>query len=614
MVYISRLKLRNFKSFKAADVQLPQTFICFAGPNGSGKSNLCDAIRFAMGEKSLRSLRAKKVKDLIYAGSKSAEVILHFSSENGGESYEIKRAIREDGKIKYRLNGKRTTRNSILETLKKHSLDESGRNTIAQGEVQRLINMNGKERRGIIDSVAGIADFEAKKKEAIGELQTVDGRIREARVILGERRVFLDELGREKEVAIRYTDSKKKLTDAKGTLIKREVQRLEKELEETAAKDSKLAAERHEKEQAMAGVERGISELDAKRAQTSAEMQSKQKTNALIRRLEELKASIGSRKQMIKDREDALVSLGIEHRKLKAQIAADKDAVEAVEKELETLKGSLAEAEKALAAAGGQVEDEGLSSLRRSLDAKEEELSSARERLLLLESEISAKRELIEAKMEEERGILPREFEQEEAEDIEFLKREVGKLSGELERSFKRIKEINAKMAELDRELLELKEKASIHKVRASPQLANPALSFIANLKDNHPGIYGTVAELITFDTRYAHAVEAAGGGRLMYVVVDSVDTATGVIDKLKRAKAGRATFIPLDTIRTPHPAKAGGFGSVLEVIEARNEVRRAAEFVFADTLLIDSPEDAKKLGIGSARMVTESGEIFERS
>ena len=74
MVFISRLKLRNFKSFKAADIQLPKSFICFAGPNGSGKSNICDCIRFAMGETSLKSLRAKKVKDLIHSGSKSAEV------------------------------------------------------------------------------------------------------------------------------------------------------------------------------------------------------------------------------------------------------------------------------------------------------------------------------------------------------------------------------------------------------------------------------------------------------------------------------------------------------------------------------------------------------------
>ena len=97
-------------------------------------------------------------------------------------------------------------------------------------------------------------------------------------------------------------------------------------------------------------------------------------------------------------------------------------------------------------------------------------------------------------------------------------------------------------------------------------------------------------------------------------MVVDSVDTATEVIEKLKKAKSGRATFIPLDTIRTNRPAKSDGFSSVLDVIEAKGDVNRAVEYVFADTLLIDSPSDAKRLGIGTARMVTISGEIFERS
>ncbi|MEM4626292.1 MAG: AAA family ATPase, partial [Candidatus Bilamarchaeaceae archaeon] len=117
MIRISHLKLRNFKSFKHLNLEFPPGMICFAGPNGSGKSNINDSIMFALGETSLKSLRAKKVKDLIHVDSKTAEVWLRF---DGDEKYEIKRAIRDDGKIIYRLNGKRTTRTSIIELLKKY--------------------------------------------------------------------------------------------------------------------------------------------------------------------------------------------------------------------------------------------------------------------------------------------------------------------------------------------------------------------------------------------------------------------------------------------------------------------------------------------------------------
>jgi chromosome segregation protein len=619
MVFISRLKLRNFKSFKAADIQLPKTFISFAGPNGSGKSNLCDAIRFAMGETSLRSLRAKKVKDLIFSGSKSAEVTIIFEEDGGkGTGYEIKRAIREDGKIRYRLNGKRTTRSTIHETLRRYNLDESGRNTIAQGEVQRIINMNGKERRGIIDSVAGIAEFEAKKKEAMGELATVDGRIREARVVLGERKVFLDELGREKETAQKYMKAKKTLTDAKGTLLKSEVEKYEKDLSDALRSEEKLSKAREAKDADMAAVEAEINQVDSKRAKISEELASKQKSNALIRRLEELKASIGSRKQVIIDREEAVKAVRAEGEAILKEARKEKEAVAGLEKEVEYLRAELAKADAELVAAGGAPEDEAAGAIRGELEAREKELAAARERLVLVTSEIESKGQLIAAKKEEERNIAPKDAEDGGAdapEDAARLRRDAEKLARELDRSFGRTKEINAQMAGLDKEMLELKEKASIFKVRASPQLANQALSFISEImREKGSGIYGTMADLITFDAEYAGAVEAAGGARLLYVVVDSVDTATGVIDKLKKAKAGRATFIPLDSIRTPPPAKAGGFSSVLEVVDCKAEIRRAAEYVFADTLLVDTVADARKLGVGTGRMVTREGEIFERS
>ncbi|PIN82738.1 hypothetical protein COV61_05090, partial [Candidatus Micrarchaeota archaeon CG11_big_fil_rev_8_21_14_0_20_47_5] len=106
-IYISRIKLRSFKSFKHADIELSNGFVCVAGPNGSGKSNICDAIRFSLGEMSLKSLRVKKIRELIHFSSSKAEVLLEFG---GDRKLEARRAIREDGKVKYRLDGNRTTR------------------------------------------------------------------------------------------------------------------------------------------------------------------------------------------------------------------------------------------------------------------------------------------------------------------------------------------------------------------------------------------------------------------------------------------------------------------------------------------------------------------------
>ncbi|MBN1170422.1 chromosome segregation protein SMC [Candidatus Micrarchaeota archaeon] len=612
MVYISRLKLRNFKSFKAADVQLSPSFVCFAGPNGSGKSNLCDAIRFAMGETSLKSLRAKKVRELLHAGSKSAEVTLVFESNNGsGEDYEIKRAIREDGKILYRLNGKKTTRSTILETLKRQNLDESGRNTIAQGEVARIIHMNGKERRAIIDSVAGIADFEEKKKEAMRELELVETRIREAKLVLGERKAYLDELGKERESAVKYLEAKKTLANAKGTLLKGEIDRYVKDLEAAIRAEHEHNTEKKKFDEEMEKIGNELDAVEKKRHETSEELQSQQKTNALIRKLEELKAACGSNQQLIEDRKAEIEKINSEGEKLGGELVSLEKEISILDKDAGILEKELKAAEKEYSSEAGFVEDENIVKIKAAIEAKEQELSSEKEMLISVTSMIQSKKDILAAKQEQEQAIKTGigEFEEEKTGS---LTEEVKAIAKKIEDSFRKTKEINAEMAELEKKMLEIKERASIYKVRASPGLANPALGFISELKDN--GIYGTVAELITFDQKYTSAVEAAGGSRLLYVVVDSVDTATRTIEKLKKAKAGRATFIPMDSVKAPAGIKMNGFSSVLDVVEFPQKIARAAHYLFADTLLVDDAADAKKLGIGSARMVTVDGEIFERS
>jgi len=613
MLFISRIRMRNFKSFKVLNVELPQTLLCLAGPNGSGKSNVGDAIRFALGETSLKSLRARSIKDLIHTGSKTAEVTLNF---RGDEEIEVKRVIREDGKILYRLNGKNTTRRAILETLKRHNLDESSRNIIAQGEVQRLLNMGGKERRTIIDSVAGIADFEQKKKESIRELETVEGRIKDANLVLGERTAFLDELKREKEVAIKFTESRTILKNSKGTLLQRELQKLEEESAKLENLEEKIEFNRKAKEQEQDEIKVKVDEVESLRSALSQELQSKQKTNALIRRIEELKASLGSKTELIKEKEEDVVKLKKEHEDLAKEIEGEQSQVKSLDDEMTKLKEDLKEAEARAAKHGAMPKNEKIEALRKSLSEAEQSLQELKEKLVAVEADITSKKEIIEAKRQEAERIAEKEPNEAANEgEIDSLLRQIKKTESDIDDSFKRTKEINQEIADLDRDLLEWKEKASIFKVRSSPHLANPALQMVKDLKEKDgSSIFGTVADLIQFDTKYSNAVEAAAGARLLYVVVDHVDTATSVIDKLKKTKSGRATFIPVLGVRAAKSAKMNGFSSVLDVIDFPEEVRPAMEYIFAETLLVDSVADAKAAGIGKARMVTIDGEIFERS
>ncbi len=614
MISISRIRMRNFKSFKAADIEFPQTYICFAGPNGSGKSNVTDSIRFCLGETSLRSLRAKRVRDLIHHGASTAEVTLIF---DGDEKYEIKRAIRQDGKILYKLNGKKTTRFAILDALKKYNLDESGRNIIAQGEVQRIVGMTGRERRTIIDSVAGISTFESKKKEATRELEVVETRIKDANLVLGERLAFLGELEKEKAAALVYVERKKDLTNAKATMIKREIERLDKELAELKETEGKIQTELTTKESEVAELSATVEKIEQKRLGVSSQLQQKQQTASLVRKIEELKASVASKEQLITDKQELVEKLRKEKTGVELSIEAEKGALLQLEKEMEKIRHEIKVAEEELGRNKTDVKATKAQKVAGELEDARKILNEVREAIIKLESEIQAKTEIIAAKKNELQAI---KVGDEGDEDVSGqgqkgeLEKRLKALNDGIADCFARTKEINGEIAVIDRKLLEYKEEASMLRVRVSPMLANPALKFIADLQEKEDGIYGIVADLIKCDSKYSSALEAAGGARLLYVVVENAEVASGIITRLKRAGAGRATFIPLREIKTSVVRPQNGLQPIIDVIKSDRAVQKAVEYVFGDTYLVDTMTQAKKVGVGKERMVTLDGEIFERS
>ena len=199
MAIISEIKLKNFKSFKQVTIPLSPGFNCIIGPNGSGKSNINDAIRFVLGYSSLRALRAKTVSDLIYGDGDKAEITLTLANLSEGNTTNIDgkatilRKIKRDGGTAYWLNGKKTNKYVVMDFLRSEGIEVGMHNVIAQGEVDRIVRLNPKERRGIIDEIAGVAEFEAKKKESMTELGKVEQKINDASIVLKEREGILEE-------------------------------------------------------------------------------------------------------------------------------------------------------------------------------------------------------------------------------------------------------------------------------------------------------------------------------------------------------------------------------------------------------------------------------------
>ena len=275
MVYISRIVLQGFKSF-ADRVAIPLTpgFNVICGPNGSGKSNLVEAILFALGVYTARQIRASRLQELIFHGSKKRKpasycvVSLYLNNKDkklpGDEEIKISRKVTSKGISIFRLNGKVVTRSKLLDFLANANISPYGFNIIMQGDITKLIEMSPVERREIIDQLAGISEFEEKRKRALSELEKVERHLDELNIVIREKQAIVEKLKRDCELAKRARE------------LEREIKLLRAKL---------LLLEIKEKEASLLRIE---SELEAKEGElTSMTQVLKQKESELRRAIEE---------------------------------------------------------------------------------------------------------------------------------------------------------------------------------------------------------------------------------------------------------------------------------------------------------------------------------------
>ncbi|VVB56566.1 Chromosome partition protein Smc [uncultured archaeon] len=621
MYYISRIKFRGFKSFKNAEAQFPSGFVAIAGPNGSGKSNVTDAIRFIFGETGLKSLRAKKTAELINLNCSSAEVTMVIEGER---SIEIKRQIREDGSTKYELDGRHVTREQALEALRPFGLEVGAHNIIAQGQVQNLVERNPKDRRQIIDAVAGIAEFEDKKKDALSELSRVEARISEARVVLAERGAFLAELEKEKDAAMTYQDAKKTLEQARATLVNAEYKKLDAYFKELLQKKAKLSEDIAKLEGELKELGEKRAKIDAERAAIASRIGKSGEREKLMASIADARLQVGQLGARIEEKEQErsrLLSRSKEMKESQARMTATLEQMKADAKQLltqmETAKKELDEARKAAGMDAVEAAGPNLEQLEAALSEALSAKAAAEGGLTRLEQMAAQYRSELK-RAEEEMAKMGSAGGSDEDERVERLQNTIASLTSELEKLFDQEKKINRDLPNLDQQLLSAKEKVATLRGSVSPAAQNPALLLVQSLKkEGMGGIWGAVSELINAEPEHRMAVEAAGGGRLNHIVVDSLDVAEEIIKRLKVAKAGRATFIPLNSVVLSgrnEPVPQGALGKLIDFVEYDPRVDNAMRYVFEETLLVSDVASARKIGVGRSRMVSLGGELLERT
>jgi chromosome segregation protein len=647
MATISEIILRNFKSFKSAKIPLVNGMVCIVGPNGSGKSNLTDAVRFAFGETSLRALRARKVQDLIYGGGEKAYIKMKLQGvinhpPNGAEgsaaaqvnavdakgnaiemqetataaaaqeqqtgTVEIIRAIRNDGKTLYRMNDKRTTRTAVTEFLRSENLDVGPHNVIAQGEVDRIVRMNAKERRGIIDEIAGVSEFEDKKRESLSELGRVEQRLNDASIVMKEKEGVLSELEKEKDTALKFLSLKDEQKQVKGTLVITQYKKVEKEFETILKKIIDTANQIAEVEKQIATLTQQVSEVEAKRKELNAKIMSKDTRNVYAE-VEELRGKVAVDEGVRGEKETAIA-------KIDSEVATLESERSELNKKLSSLTGAKRAATERAAELKSRIEK--LAEEREKIAKGWEE---KRKNLTLFDTRLDEKRET-QSKLQQELTKLSTQVEMTKPADTgkkSQLEKELKELTeqsvsieAQLDQLFERERELNRSVQPLDSSILKMKEDMAALKVAGG---IPPALTFVLSLKESGTvrGIHGTVADLYTCEKRYAVATEAAAGQRINNIVVDDVATATEIIKIMKEKGAGRATFIPLNVLAPDRKEKSEGtLGRVNDLIQIEPLYTNVFAYVFGNTHVVQNVDSFKR--IKGTRLVSLEGDIAESS
>ncbi len=542
----------------------------------------------------------------------------------------------------YFINGQPCTLTELHEQLQRFRIYPEGYNVVLQGDVTSIISMKSRERREIIDELAGVASFDRKIDQAKLKLDMV--REREERFRIVERELIdqLERLDQDRKKAEKYKQLKATLQDKtqwQAVLVWRQQQQQAQQLEQQIAKGKEQTTTlTQQKEVLIALINTTATELDAlnlkvkalgedehlalqaKLATQEAELrQLERQEQALSQSTRELAAKLQATQTALQSQSQELKTLGQQLTQLSeteiTQLQAAKDrAAQAVEESRE--------ATSAIATAS-QAWVETQTTLRREVESQLSALEPQRteqvrlqERLNQLQSQITAQTEAIQT-LETELTASPTTIGA-EASTLETTIQTLAQSVAAAEQDLKTQRETR------DRLLREQREKQrELDKLEAQEQALQETRGTQATevlVKSGLTGICGLVAQLGRVDPKYQTALEIAAGARLGYLVVDNDGVAAKGIDILKRQRAGRATFLPLNAIRAPRSQQLGrwerpdGFVDyAVELIECDDVYRQVFAFVFGNTAVFERLSDARR-HLGKFRMVTLDGEVLESS
>ena len=559
-MYLKEIKTSGFKSFAdKIDISLDNDITCIVGPNGSGKSNIVDAVKWVLGEQSVKTLRgSNNMVDVIFSGSKSrnplnlASVTLVFDNTDSYlkvpfSEISVTRKVYRNGENEYFINNEKCRLKDINDMFLDSGIGKYAFNIISQGEVSNIVDSSPYERRAIFEEAAGVLKYKKRKEEALKKLDRTNENMVRIKDIIMELDTQIGPLKEQRDAAVKYLEYKDKLSNTEIALIVSDLENLNNSFHDTSLK--------------IANTENEIASLMSKSSTSDV-------------KLEEEKNNLSKINEEINNLNDEYISLT---------------------RELERING-----EKNILSERSKYESD---------DIKvHENITNLREKSLGLKNSLTSLELDLNNLNEDKSSIL---------EKIESFNKNFNDKSNELNSiqdnitsKNKRIVDINYKI----KTLTDYIEQGAGASINIRKVLSNPTLSGIHNTISNLIEVN---------DNNYVTAFTVALGGAKDYVVVDTPESAKSAINYLKSNNLGRVTFFPLSVIKPRFidnelysviKSAAGFIDTFDNIVSYDKKYENVIKNQLGNVLLVDNLDNANKIRQlinGRYKIVTITGEVI---
>ena len=661
-MYLKRLEMQGFKSFADKTVlEFMPGITSVIGPNGSGKSNISDAIRWVLGEQSMKSLRGSKSEDIIFAGTQNrkslgfAEASLVFDNTDGKLPVEytevtVTRKIYRSGESGYYINKTPCRLKDVLELFMDTGIGKDGYSIIGQGKIDEILSNKSEDRRHIFEEAAGIVKYRVRKVESEKKLEHTKLNLLRINDILSEIESNIEPLRIQSEKARKFLDLREELKSIEVGLFVYNIESYKEKLQKVIEDNEILKSQNEEASNKM----QEISDLKEKL---------KQEIDDITNNIENMQ-NLGFESEKEKERLNSEINIS------KERITNNKENDNRYNAEIEEIKLRIKDLEEEKKAKLDKKNNlfTNKEKFKKELEEKEKELEEANKKLSSKELEIEEKKKIVsdntDAKYEKQANISTIEANLENIEkrkkqiatEIDFniseldstrlTKEEIAKVFYEIEdkknKATKSLNEISSKSEETERKIKEYDD--TINKLSSEYRIKESRLKFlketerekegyirsVKNLlldceKDNSlkKGLHGVLASILKTPKEYETAIEMTLGAALQNVVTETEQDAKKLVEHLRKNNLGRASFLPISTVKGKKLEKYnskninGIQGIASDLVEYNKKYEQIVLSFLGRTVIVDDMDTAialAKQNNYSFRIVTLKGDLINPS